>query len=124
MSSHRIDRISEQARRDIDTIIREELQDPRITGMYSVTRVEVTRDLSYAKVYVSVLEDDKRAPLLEALKNAAGYIRKELGRRMAIRHAPQLLFIEDKNIEYGIHISNVLKNVEISEEESDENTTE
>lgn len=124
MSSHRIDRISEQARRDIDTIIREELQDPRITGMYSVTRVEVTRDLSYAKVYVSVLEDDKRAPLLEALKNAAGYIRKELGRRMAIRHAPQLLFIEDKNIEYGIHISNVLKNVEISEEESDENTIE
>lgn len=124
MSSYRIDRISEQARRDIDLIIREDLQDPRITGMYSVTRVEVTRDLSYAKVYVSVLEDDKRAPLLEALKGAAGFIRKELGRRMAIRHAPQLLFVEDKNIEYGIHISNVLKNVEINEEKSDENTEE
>lgn len=121
MSFQRIDRISEQARRDIDAIIREELHDPRITGTYSVTRVDVTRDLSYAKVYVSVLEEDKRKDLIAALKHAAGYVRRELGRRMAIRHAPELIFVDDKNIEYGIHIASVLKNVDVPEEPEKEN---
>ncbi|MDY5730166.1 MAG: 30S ribosome-binding factor RbfA [Eubacteriales bacterium] len=115
MSFQRIDRISEQAHRDIDTIVRDELNDPRISGTYSITRVEVTRDLSFAKVYVSVLEDDKRKGLLEALKHAAGFIRKELAKRMMIRYAPQLIFVEDKNIEYGIHISKVLQDVVTNE---------
>jgi len=121
MSFQRIDRIGEQARRDIDAIIREELHDPRITGTYSVTRVDVTRDLSYAKVYVSVLEEDKRKDLIAALKHAAGFVRRELGRRMTIRHAPELIFVEDKNIEYGTYISNVLKNVDIPEEINENN---
>lgn len=111
MNHQRIDRISEQARRDIDSIIRNELQDPRIDGTFSVTRVEVTRDLSYAKVYISVLEDEKRADLLKALKNAAGFIRHSLAKRMLIRYAPELIFIDDRNIEYGIHIADVIKNV-------------
>lgn len=117
MSYQRIDRISEEVRREIDAIIREELNDPRIGGTFSVTRAEVTGDLRYAKIYVSVLENEKREELLEALKNARGYIRKSLGRRMIIRYAPELIFISDKNIEYGVHIAKVLANTVKAEEE-------
>ena len=77
MSSYqRIDRISEEVRRELDAIIREELNDPRVDGTFSITRAEVTGDLRFAKVYVSVLEDDKRDGLMEALKNAKGFIRR------------------------------------------------
>ena len=109
MSSHqRIDRISEEVRRELDAIIREELNDPRVDGTFSITRAEVTGDLRFAKVYVSVLEDDKRDGLMEALKNAKGFIRRSLGKRMIIRYAPELIFVSDKNIEYGVHIAKVL----------------
>ncbi|QTE68171.1 30S ribosome-binding factor RbfA [Clostridiales bacterium] len=109
MSSYqRIDRISEEVRRELDAIIREELNDPRVDGTFSITRAEVTGDLRFAKVYVSVLEDDKRDGLMEALKNAKGFIRRSLGKRMIIRYAPELIFVSDKNIEYGVHIAKVL----------------
>ncbi|MBQ3278526.1 MAG: 30S ribosome-binding factor RbfA [Clostridia bacterium] len=108
MSYTRIDRISEEVRREVDAIIREELGDPRIGGTFSVTRAEVTGDLRYAKIYVSVLEDDKRDELLAALKSAKGFIRRALGKRMIIRYTPELIFVSDKNIEYGVHIAKVL----------------
>lgn len=109
MSSYqRIDRISEEVRRELDAIIREELNDPRVDGTFSITRAEVTGDLRFAKVYVSVLEDDKRDGLMDALKNAKGFIRRSLGKRMIIRYAPELIFVSDKNIEYGVHIAKVL----------------
>ena len=109
MSSYqRIDRISEEVRRELDAIIREELNDPRVDGTFSITRAEVTGDLRFAKVYVSVLEDDMRDGLMEALKNAKGFIRRSLGKRMIIRYAPELIFVSDKNIEYGVHIAKVL----------------
>ena len=107
-SYQRIDRISEEVRRELDAIIREELNDPRVDGTFSITRAEVTGDLRYAKVYVSVLEDDKRDGLMDALKNAKGFIRRSLGKRMIIRYAPELIFVSDKNIEYGVHIAKVL----------------
>ncbi|NMD38759.1 MAG: 30S ribosome-binding factor RbfA, partial [Christensenellaceae bacterium] len=105
MNYSRIDRINEQARRDLDQIIRDELNDPRITGTFSITRVDITKDLSYAKVYVSVLEEENRKPLMAALKKASGYLRHALGKRMIIRYSPELIFVEDHNIEYGFHIS-------------------
>ena len=105
MSYQRIDRISEQVRREVDQIIRERLSDPRIRGTFSVTRAEVTRDLRYAKIYVSILEEADRAPMMAALKKAAGFVRHELGQSMIIRYAPEILFEEDHNIEYGIHIA-------------------
>jgi len=104
----RIDRISEEVRRELDAIIREELNDPRIDGTWSLTRAEVTGDLRYAKVYVSVLEDDRREKLLEAFKSAKGYLRRALGKRMIIRSAPELIFVDDRNIAYGVHIAKVL----------------
>lgn len=115
----RIDRISEEVRREVDRIIREELNDPRIAGTFSVTRAEVTRDLRFAKIYVSNLEDDKRAPMLAALKSAAGFIRKELGRNILIRALPEMIFVDDKNIEYGVHIAKVLRDA-MTEEGSED----
>lgn len=112
MSYQRIDRISEEVRREVDAIIRDELHDPRVKGTYSITRADVTRDLRYAKMYVSVLEEADREPLLAALKKAAGFIRHELGKRMIIRYAPEILFALDHNIEYGVHIAAVLKQVQ------------
>ena len=108
MSYQRIDRISEEVRREVDAIIREELGDPRIGGTFSITRAEVTGDLRYAKIYVSVLEDDRRDDLMEALKSARGFIRHSLGKRMIIRYTPELIFVSDRNIAYGVHIAKVL----------------
>ena len=122
MSYQRIDRISEQVRREVDRIIRESLSDPRIRGTFSVTRAEVTRDLRYAKIYVSILEEADRAPMMAALKKAAGFVRHELGQSMIIRYAPEILFEEDHNIEYGIHIASVLKQVRSEEETNDESS--
>ena len=120
MSYNRIDRISEEVRREVDRIIREDLNDPRIAGTFSVTHADVTRDLRYAKIYVSVLEDDKRAGMLAALKKAAGFIRRELGRNIIIRYSPELTFVSDENIAYGVHIAKVLADAQKTENHHDE----
>lgn len=105
----RIDRISEEIRRNLDQIIREDVRDPRIGGTYSIVRAEATRDLRYCKVRMSILEEDKRKPMMEALKKAAGFIRRELGHRMMLRYTPELIFELDNNIEYAAHIQEILR---------------
>lgn len=120
MSFQRIDRISEEVRREVDRIIREELSDPRIAGTFSITRAEVTRDLRYAKIYVSILEEEKAPGVMAALKGAAGFIRKELGRGIIIRYTPELLFVQDNNIAYGIHIADVLNKARPEGSDTDE----
>ena len=120
-SFDRIDRISQEAHRAIDAIIREEIKDPRVGGTWSIVRCEVTRDLRYAKVYVSILEEENREPMMAALKKAAGFVRHELRESMIIRYAPEILFELDNNIEYGIHIASVLKQVHSEDETNDEN---
>lgn len=120
MSYQRIDRISEEVRREVDRIIREELGDPRIDGTFSITRAEVTRDLRYAKIYVSVLEEEKREPMMAALKSAAGFIRRELGRNIIIRYSPELSFVSDRNIAYGVHIAQVLAEAQKTEQPAEE----
>ncbi len=126
MSYNRIDRISEEVRREVDRIIREELSDPRIGGTFSVTRADVTRDLRHAKIYVSVLEDDKREGMMKALKSAAGYIRRALGQNIIIRYSPELTFVSDENIAYGVHIAKVLADAQktegVTNEESEPET--
>ena len=123
MPSYRIDRISEEVRHALDSLIRQ-LNDPRIGGTWSVTRVEVTRDLRYAKPYVSILEADRADGFMKALKNAAGYLRRELGREVDLRYTPELLFERDRNIAYGIHISQVLNDLKSAEEKTDETLPE
>ncbi len=123
MPNYRIDRISEEVRHALDALIRQ-LNDPRIDGTWSVTRVEVTRDLRYAKTYISILEDEKADGFMRALKNAAGYLRRELGHEVDLRYTPELLFERDRNIAYGIHISQVLNELNISGAETDEKLPE
>jgi ribosome-binding factor A len=115
--SYRNDRIGDQVQREVDRIIRNDLNDPRISGTFSVTRADVTRDLRYARIYVSILEEDKAAGVMAALKGAAGYVRRELGRSMAIRYTPEIIFVRDQNIAYGVHIADVLNQVLTKEPE-------
>ena len=123
----RIDRLNEEVRREVDRVIREDVHDPRVTGTFIITRVEVTRDLRYAKVHVSVLEPELRAPLLAALKRAAGFVRHAMGRRVQLHHTPELLFELDTNIEYGARMASLIDAVRASErthEEKDGEATE
>lgn len=124
MSYQRIDRISEEVRREVDRIIREELSDPRISGTFSITRADVTRDLRHAKIYVSVLEDDLRDGLMAALKSASGYIRRALGKGILIRYSPELSFVSDQNIAYGVHIAQVLSEAQKNEGTHDDDHDE
>ncbi len=115
MAQYRQNRIAEEIKKNLDKIIREELRDPRLSGTFSITRVEPTRDLRSAKVYVSVLEEDKMDGLIKALKGAAGLLRHELGNTLTVRYTPELFFLPDKNIAYGLHIAKVLKEVMANE---------
>jgi len=108
---NRIDRISEEIRRELSNIIRD-LKDPGLPQMVSVTKVEVTRDLSFAKAYISVFGNEKiQKDALAALKRAAGFIRKETAHRVKLRAVPEFTFILDDSIAYGSHISEILKNL-------------
>lgn len=120
MNYERVDRISEEVQRAVDQIIREDVSDPRVQGTFSIVRAEVTRDLRYAKIHISVLEEDKAASMMKALKSAAGFIRRELGKRIIIRYTPELLFVLDKNIAYGAHIASVLQQVNSTSSEGGE----
>ncbi len=108
MGFERTDRISEEVRRALDKIIRGEVNDPRVCGTWSITHADVTRDLRYCRVRVSVLEEELRKDMLKALKNAAGFIRRELGHEVDLRYTPELIFELDTNIEYAAHIQQVL----------------
>ena len=111
----RTDRIASEIMREAERIIREDVSDPRTDCMFSVTHVDVTRDLRYAKVYISIYEEEKRAPMMKALKSAAGFIRHNLGRRVQLRYTPELLFELDTTIEYGVHIASLINEVRITE---------
>jgi ribosome-binding factor A len=111
MAKHRSNRLAETLKHEISQLIREELKDPRI-GFVTVTSVEVADDLSSAKVYVSVLGDANAAKdSLDALKGAAGFVRSEIGKRVRLRHTPEILFKYDTSIEHGAHIAKLLRGV-------------
>jgi len=105
----RADRVSEEVRRCLDQIIREEVRDPRLGGTFSIVRAEVTRDMRWCTVWVSVLEKDKREGLIKALSSAAGFIRRELGHMVKLHYTPELIFKLDTNIEYAAYVNELLK---------------
>lgn len=108
---NRIDRISEEVKKELSNIIRE-LKDPRVMTMVSVVNVSVTKDLKFAKAYISVFGDEKaQKDVIDALKSAAGFIRREIGHRINLRATPEFTFVLDNSIEYGAHINEVLKNL-------------
>lgn len=115
-------RINAEVQRELSEIIRSGIKDPRIHPMTSVVAVEVTPDLKYCKAYVSVLGNEEAAKdTLAGLKSAEGYIRRELARRVNLRNTPELKFILDQSIEYGVHMSHLIDEVtaDLKEEETE-----
>ena len=112
MPSNRIGRINEEIQRELADQLRH-LKDPRVSsGMVSVTRVDTTGDLRYARVYVSALDKSREKEILKGLKSASGFLRRELGRALQLRYTPELQFIADDSIQYGAHILQVLRDPE------------
>ncbi len=119
MPSHKIDRINEDVHRELCAILRT-IKDPRVSQLLSVVRVEVTRDLSYATVYVSAMEGmEKTKESVKGLKSAAGYIRRELGRSLSMRSVPELRFIADNSIAHSAEINKILGTFEFKDEEDE-----
>ena len=109
MPSNRIGRINEEIQRELSDQFRR-LKDPRVSsGMVSITRVDTTGDLRYARIYVSALDKSQEKEVLEGLKSAAGFLRRELGRALQLRYTPELQFVPDDSIQYGAHILQVLR---------------
>lgn len=112
MNNKRINRISEEVKKVVSQLLYNGLKDPRIKEMTSITKVEVTRDLSYAKIYVSVLGDEsEKKETIEGLNSAKGYIRKEIGSNIDLRHSPEPVFYLDQSIEQGIYMSKLIDSV-------------
>ncbi|MEG6615718.1 30S ribosome-binding factor RbfA [Peptococcaceae bacterium 1198_IL3148] len=116
--SHRTSRMAETIKQQVAEIIQHGLKDPRV-GFASITMVEVSGDKRHAKIYVSVLGDDAKAKeTIKALKNAQGYIRTELSKRLKVRFTPEIIFELDSSISHGVKIMEVLKQVEIKEDQT------
>ena len=116
-------RINGEVRRVLSSIIQNEIKDPRIHPMTSVVEVEVAPDLQSEKAYISVLGDEEaQKNTLAGLKSAEGYIRRELARTVNLRNTPEIRFIMDQSIEYGVHMSKLIDDVNQTsvEEEGDE----
>ncbi len=111
MASNRIGRINEEIQRELSNCIRV-VKDPRVKGLISITAVETTPDLRYAKVYVSVLDKSDVNEVIKGLKSAGGYLRRELGSALSLRYTPELVFEKDDSIDKGAHILTLLENLD------------
>ena len=98
-------------RKELSQIISYDLKNPNVTGMISVTKVKVTTDLKYAKVYVSILNSKNIKETMDGLKKSSGFIRSELAKRINLRNTPELIFEIDDSIEYGAKIDSILKEI-------------
>lgn len=119
MASNRIGRINEEIQRELSDLLRE-IKDPRVhKTMLSVTRVETTPDLRYAKVYVSLLDKEYTKETMAGLKSSSGYLRRELGQSLRLRYTPELQWQSDDSITHGAHILDILSKLDISEDEDE-----
>lgn len=121
-------RVNAEVQHELSNIIRNEIKDPRISAMTSVVAVDVTPDLKYAKAYISVLGNkEEQENTIKGLKNAEGYIRRQLAATINLRNTPQITFVLDQSIEYGVNMSKLIDEVNknLSEdEEADEEAAE
>lgn len=105
-------RINAEVQKELSIILRGEMKDPRINPMTSVVSAEVTPDLKYCKVYISVLGDEEsQKNTIEGLRSAEGYIRSLLAKTINLRNTPELTFILDQSIEYGVNMSKLIDEV-------------
>ena len=112
MPSNRIGRINEEIQRELASLLRT-VKDPRVHGMVSITAVDTTSDLRYAKVYVSVLDQSDVNEVLKGLKSAGGYLRRALGAALSLRYTPELVFERDDSMAKGAHILSLLRDPEV-----------
>ncbi|QUH20792.1 30S ribosome-binding factor RbfA [Alkaliphilus sp. B6464] len=126
MSYPRVKRLSEEIKKIVSNIIRNELRDPRIAPMTSIVEVDVTRDLRYVNIYISVLGTEKeKEATMEGLIKASGFIRREIGQKIKARYTPEVIFKLDESIERGIYMYNVITKVnEQNPPTSDEDKTD
>ena len=110
-NNNRIGRIDEEYRKELSQIISYDLKNPNITGMISVTKVKVTTDLKYAKVYISILNSKSNSKTMEGLKESSGFIRTQIAKTMNLRVTPELSFEIDDSMEYGDRIDRILKEI-------------
>ena len=117
MASNRIGRINEEIQKELASLLRN-LKDPRVQNtMISITHVQTTPDLRYAKVYVSFLEESKAADALKGLKSAGGYLRRELGRALQLRYTPELVWELDDSITYGAKMMKLINSLEVKNDD-------
>jgi ribosome-binding factor A len=110
MSYQRTRRIEEEIRKSLSHVLREQIKDPRIGDLVSIVRVELSKDIKYAKIYVSVFGDKKEKDnAMEGLITASGFIRKELGSALKLRHVPEIHFKLDSSIEHSIAVAGIIK---------------
>ena len=110
-NTNRMDRVNEEYKRELSKIIDQDLKNPNITGLISVTKVKTSSDLKTARVYISVINSKSKKNTLEGLKNATGFIRSELAKRVNLRYTPELIFELDETMEYGAKIDKILKEI-------------
>ena len=120
MASNRMGRINEEVQRELAALI-PTVKDPRVTGMISVTAVDVTPDLKFAKVYISALDKGDSEQVLKGLKSAGGYLRRELGHSLKLRATPELTFVRDDSIDKGAHILGMLRDPSVVKPENPAN---
>lgn len=112
MPSYRMDRTSEDIMRELTAILRT-VKDPRVSGMISIVRADVTNDMSYATVHISSMDGYESAKnAVQGLKSAAGYMRRELGHALKLRHVPELRFVADDSIAYSAKIAQTLADLD------------
>ena len=123
MASNRIGRINEEIQKELSSLIRN-LKDPRVQDtMISITHVETTPDLRYAKVYVSFLQEERAKDALKGLKSAGGYLRRELGSSLNLRYTPELNWELDDSITYGAKMMKLINSLEVNKDaDTDEGT--
>lgn len=115
MSSTRVERVKRQILRETTLILKEDLKDPRI-GFVTVTSVELSPDLRVAKIFVSIMgETSEQEQTLKVLKNAAGYVRTQIGHRIRLRYTPEIIFLQDTSMEYVDRIFKILDDIKIKE---------
>jgi ribosome-binding factor A len=118
----RSDRLSELMQVELSDIIHRHVKDPRVSEFCTVMKVELSEDLRHAKVYVSIMGDEsQQKKTLIGLKNATGFIRREIGQRIGLRHTPELVFVLDKSIDYSFEIEQLIKDFNKENDKLDQN---
>lgn len=112
----RLNRINEELKKEISQVLNYELKNPNVTGMLSVTRVKITPDFKYAKVYVSILNSKNIKKTMEGLKESSGFIRSKIARTINLRITPELVFEIDDSLEQGARIDSILKDLNVNKE--------